>query len=356
MYNLLINAPFSFCDLNGNKNNGKVDLKSNIKQGYKYSKGSSAWSITGNFFSGVWDGVKDTVVGTIAVVSHPVKTIKDLVKLATLSQKDLVEIGAKAGFAYSEKMINGTPDKRAHMAGKLVAEIALLVAGTKGVDKVAKAVKASKAAKAAKVLDNLEEGSSDFNKVNSVIGKADSTLEKTIKDTYKTGKVDMEVGEADEIIEGSRKIKGSWKKHLTEAEGFSKRNGVKGAHTQEAFEKYFAEQNIKYKITETTEHPTIDGIKNVAYQIQAKDYRGVPIEGQYNTSTYKKTIIDTSKISTETIDQWASEALKNGSKTTLPNNNVYFKGTANNGLKFEGWINSTTETFDSLYPVLEWSN
>ncbi len=203
VYNLLLNDPFSFCDLNGNKNNGKVDLKSNIKQGYKNTKGSSAWSITGNFFSGVWDGVKDSVVGTIAVVSHPVKTLKDLVKLATLSQKDLVEIGAKAGFAYCEKMINGTPEKRAHMAGKLVAEIALLVAGTKGVDKIAKAVKASKAAKAAKVLDNLEEGSSDLNKVNSVIGKADSTLEKTIKDTYKPGKVDTEVGGANEIIEGS---------------------------------------------------------------------------------------------------------------------------------------------------------
>lgn len=203
VYNLLLNDPFSFCDLNGNKNNGMVDLKSNIKQGYKNSKGSSAWSITGNFFSGVWDGVKDSVVGTIAVVSHPVKTIKDLVKLATLSQKDLVEIGAKAGFAYCEKMINGTPDKRAHMAGKIVAEIALLVAGTKGADKIAKAVKASKAAKAAKVLDNLEEGSSDLNKVNGVIGKADSTLEKTIKDTYKPSKVDTEVGGANEIIEGS---------------------------------------------------------------------------------------------------------------------------------------------------------
>lgn len=361
VYNLLLNDPFSFCDLNGNKNNGMVDLKSNIKQGYKNSKGSSAWSITGNFFSGVWDGVKDSVVGTIAVVSHPVKTIKDLVKLATLSQKDLLEIGAKAGFAYCEKMINGTPDKRAHMAGKLVAEIALLVAGTKGADKIAKAVKASKAAKAAKVLDNLEEGSSDLNKVNGVIGKADSTLEKTIKDTYKPSKVDTEVGGANEIIEGSGQVPKpgdsdfigpltNADNHFINGDGIGpKKKGVLGAHNLDNFNSTLESTGFPLddlKVGEPIQHPAIDGVYAQYYRLPAYDGRGNFIG--FKDIPDPKTYFDPNIISNSKMLELGKEAMSNAKPVGI--GDVVVGGTASNGLEFRGYLRDRGIT--NFFPII----
>lgn len=145
-----------------------------------------------------------------------------------------------------------------------------------------------------------------------------------------------------------------WVQHFESASGFSKRNGVSGAHTIDAFNKYFCDIGLKFKEISKITHPTVDGVYDIEYQVQARDYKGIPIEGQYNKPIYKKTIIDTKKISIDTIKLWANEAYKNGIKISSSNNKTYFKGISSNGLKFEGWINPDTEEFESLYPVLEW--
>ncbi|MGB8451358.1 MAG: RHS repeat-associated core domain-containing protein, partial [Anaerocolumna sp.] len=44
--------------------------------------GHSFWSATGNFFGGLWDGLKDTATEAVNTVKHPVKTVKDIGKAA----------------------------------------------------------------------------------------------------------------------------------------------------------------------------------------------------------------------------------------------------------------------------------
>ncbi|MGC6770095.1 CdiA family toxin C-terminal domain-containing protein [Enterococcus sp. LJL51] len=152
-------------------------------------------------------------------------------------------------------------------------------------------------------------------------------------------------------------IPGNWLNHLSVAEGFAKRGGVKGAHTEAAFNQYFKDQGLSYKEVGSTPHPTIDGIRDMRYQIQQKDHRGIPIEGQFNISQYKKTLIDEAKISKGTVNNWANEAINNGVfEVRKDNKNLYFKGIAKNGLKFEGWKNPDTGDIDSLYPVSKWKD
>lgn len=145
-----------------------------------------------------------------------------------------------------------------------------------------------------------------------------------------------------------------WKAHYENADGFSKPNGVSGGHTVDAFNKYFDDTGLKYKEVSKTKHPTVDGVYDIKYQVQAKDYRGIPIEEQYSKPIYKKTVIDTNEISVDTIESYINEACKNGTIIPSTNNKTDFKGTANNGLKFEGWIDPNIGEFESLYPVLEW--
>jgi hypothetical protein len=46
----------------------------------------------------------------------------------------------------------------------------------------------------------------------------------------------------------------------------------------------------------------------------------------------------------ETLNQWADEALANGTLGTNPGDQSYFKGLTVNGLKFEGWPDPLNRT------------
>ncbi len=37
-------------------------------------------------------------------------------------------------------------------------------------------------------------------------------------------------------------------------------------------------------------------------------------------------------------------------------NQIYINGVANNGVKFDGWINSETKQLESFYPVKKWKH
>lgn len=147
-------------------------------------------------------------------------------------------------------------------------------------------------------------------------------------------------------------IPGNWEGHFTKADGFSRDKGVKGAHTEEAFEQYFKDNNWAYKQVDSVSHPTIDGIRDIKYQVQNRDAKLNLIEGQYRAKKYEKTLVDSTKISMDKMKKWINEARNNGTIKPIKNNNFKFEGTAKNGLKFEGWLNAKGE-FDSIYPILQ---
>lgn len=72
------------------------------------------------------------------------------------------------------------------------------------------------------------------------------------------------------------------------------------------------------------------------------------------TGEYKKTLYDPSKISDETMKSWAREALDDAKPFVDPKGSIGVRGIAKNGLKFEGWIDSSTGEIRSYYPILDW--
>ncbi len=50
----------------------------------------------------------------------------------------------------------------------------------------------------------------------------------------------------------------------------------------------------------------------------------------------------------------AKEAFTSRGAYVTRKNQIYINGIANNGVKFEGWINSETKQLKSFYPVKDW--
>ncbi|WP_318714313.1 CdiA family toxin C-terminal domain-containing protein [Treponema sp.] len=76
-------------------------------------------------------------------------------------------------------------------------------------------------------------------------------------------------------------------------------------------------------------------------------------QGVYKKIKAHKTVYDSSIISDEQMLQWGKEAMQNG----IDNGNIrdgrYISGTASNGLRFEGYIDSATNTITNFHPVLD---
>ncbi|QUH29094.1 EndoU domain-containing protein [Vallitalea guaymasensis] len=144
--------------------------------------------------------------------------------------------------------------------------------------------------------------------------------------------------------------------HLTDkVEFFSKRNGVSGGHNYDMFKKYFDDVQMPYKEVKKTSHSGIDGIYDIEYKVGAKNYQGVYEADKWTSTTYKKTVYDPSKISNDDIIKWAGEALNDVTPIVTDGGQKYVKGTALNGLKFEGWVDDATGEIKSFYPVFDWN-
>lgn len=50
----------------------------------------------------------------------------------------------------------------------------------------------------------------------------------------------------------------------------------------------------------------------------------------------------------------AKEAFTSRGAYVTDGNQIYINGIAQNGVKFEGWINSETKQLKSFYPVKDW--
>lgn len=138
--------------------------------------------------------------------------------------------------------------------------------------------------------------------------------------------------------------------HFNNIDGFDKKHtGIKGAHNVRSFVGF--ERPIK--VIGEVRYSEIDGIFEVDYTV-AKMSRGKP-DGWLD-QIYTKTLFDPDYISSNDLRTWAREAFEGVTATPAKQNQLYIKGTAQNGLKFEGWVDSATQEITSYYPVLEWTN
>lgn len=152
----------------------------------------------------------------------------------------------------------------------------------------------------------------------------------------------------------TRKYKEGFDEHLINGTLGKGSKGVVGGHNFDSFKKVLADAgfDIDDCIINIKKHPQIEGIYEVEYRIPARQYDANGeleiIPNQYKTIDYPKTLYDPNYISNEQMIQWGKEAMESG---TIEGRKI--SGYASNGLKFEGYIDLSTEEITNFYPVLE---
>ncbi|MGL4209493.1 MAG: CdiA family toxin C-terminal domain-containing protein, partial [Candidatus Adiutrix sp.] len=123
------------------------------------------------------------------------------------------------------------------------------------------------------------------------------------------------------------------------SEGSSRRNGISGAHNQDAFFDAFNKANAE--IVSIKPNPKLPGTTVVEYKIPALDPKTNQPTGGFINKTYTKTIYDPKKVSAQQFLNWGLEAANNSTvinyhkNTTLPNTWV---GIDSNGAKWLGFF------------------
>ena len=144
-------------------------------------------------------------------------------------------------------------------------------------------------------------------------------------------------------------------KHFVEVQKFDKdRGGYKGGHDYD---------NLIYHVEDITHNKAvkilkinnshIEGIYEIHYTVPILDYKGNYISQKWRNNIYIKTVFDPKIINYSLIKKWAVIALQTPKVIVLPNQ-IYIKGVAPNGLKFEGWLDKN-RTIKSYYPVLKYT-
>lgn len=138
--------------------------------------------------------------------------------------------------------------------------------------------------------------------------------------------------------------------HLNNVDGFDKNHtGIKGAHNVLSFIGF----ERPTKVIGNIRYSNFPGIFEIDYDV-AKMNRGKP-DGWLGKK-YTKTLFDPCYISVADLRKWAEEAFDGVTAVPAKQNQLYIKGTAKNGVKFEGWIDIGTQEIKSYYPVLKWNN
>ena len=142
----------------------------------------------------------------------------------------------------------------------------------------------------------------------------------------------------------------------------SQKGGVNGGHNKNEFEKFDITVNPtitrnSIKILSKTPHPTVKGIYNVEYQMPKLNSKLQVIGWRYKKATqpFVKTIYDPSVISDKQMAQWGREAFADAMRKKPAisgiNSNLKWEGTASNGLKFEGRVDTKgSEAVRTFYP------
>lgn len=106
--------------------------------------------------------------------------------------------------------------------------------------------------------------------------------------------------------------------HIENEHGYSKRNGIIGAHRESSF--YEALEKYGGKIEEIKFNSQLIGVKNIRYRLPKKDMAGNPTT-EFQSKIYRKTVYDHKVLKTRDYLKWgieaANEALKRSEKGRL---------------------------------------
>ncbi|RQW63623.1 RHS repeat-associated core domain-containing protein [Vibrio viridaestus] len=131
------------------------------------------------------------------------------------------------------------------------------------------------------------------------------------------------------------------KKHLTTVDGFSQQKGVIGGHNLDAFNEIASEKNLK--IISNDQHPTMEGISQVEYQIPSFDREG-NMTG-YKNKVFTKTLYDPNVISDDKIYDLGVKAAESGYSQAVSQGLSAYSAIAD-GIKIRVYIrNSQVDNF-----------
>ena len=134
---------------------------------------------------------------------------------------------------------------------------------------------------------------------------------------------------------GFVRFSGDFDTHILNRDfGVPAKRGIGGAHNLDEFMKYSDE----FKIVGTVDHPTVDGIQTISYQVAARDPAG-KFTGAFRDKVFEKTVFDPSVIPPDTFLTWGRQAAAEGQ--ALGPLNRTWTGTAANGLRFMGYLDDT---------------
>lgn len=134
---------------------------------------------------------------------------------------------------------------------------------------------------------------------------------------------------------GFVRFSGDFDAHILNRDfGVPAKRGIGGAHNLDEFMRYSNE----FKIVGTVDHPTVNGIQTISYQVAARDPAG-RFTGAFRDKVFEKRVFDPSVMSPDTFLTWGRQAAAEG-QALSPLNRTW-TGTAPNGLKFMGYLDDT---------------
>ena len=126
--------------------------------------------------------------------------------------------------------------------------------------------------------------------------------------------------------------------------------GVVGAHNRTVFIKTLTDAGFDANkcIISETKHSIFRGLSEIDYQLPAKTQQG-QYSGLWKHIPHPKTVYDSSIYSDMQILEWGKEAMQNS--VSVGNNVRTITGTAKNGMRFQGYIDTTTGEITNFHPI-----
>lgn len=181
-------------------------------------------------------------------------------------------------------------------------------------------------------------------------GHADKNL---FAGTHGSRRFESSPARAGELVE-SRPIQNpqpasSLKEHIEDFDGVA-RDGIKGCHKKCNFEE--AVDSLGGRIEGTEPLESIDGVEQVTYRLPKKDKTGKPTS-EMRAQTFKKTVYDSSVISTEEYVSRGLEAAADAArKSTSGMIGHEWTGTDSHGVSWHGYTDADGSV-TSFYPIDE---
>jgi hypothetical protein len=124
--------------------------------------------------------------------------------------------------------------------------------------------------------------------------------------------------------------------------------GIGGAHRLDEFMK--AVQSGEVRIVSRTPHPTLKGVEQIKYQMQALD-RSLKPTGQWKNEQLAKTVYDPTIISDEQMMLWGRQAFGEAVAAGRIKPGIReWDGVAPNGIKFHGYVDAKSGVVTSFFP------